>query len=416
MSDVTYTRLFIFISNSNIPMQLLTNRTASWLSLWLLLFVAACTPKSDPTPANEYLVSSEKITQLTKEQIITQITQSGLAGGFPVSALIQNGCTVYKLTYHTKNVDGTAIDASGALLVPDRTGSLSMMSVQHGTIQDTKQAPSAFQTGSETSLVGPFAAALGYIIAYPDYLGYGVSQQIEHPYEHRESLATASLDMLMAAKEFFATNNVNWNQKLYIAGYSEGGYATMALQQKLEGLSNSPFQLKASSCGAGAYDKTNFTKYLVNNTTSGSPSANSLYIWVLTTYNRLYNLKRPLTDFFKEPYASLIQSQGRQAQVAVSLDKAVTDSFKKGLNDGTDTGFLNALKDNDAYNFVPKTPTLLSHGKSDKLVDPLNSTNAVSAMKAKGATTVSYQELDGDHDTALSNYLLATLNFFSSYQ
>lgn len=395
-------------------MHLITKRTASWVSLWLLLFVAACTPK-DPTPANEYLVSSEKIAQLTKEQIVTQLTQSGLATGLPVSlnAIIQNGCTVYKLTYHTKNVDGTAVDASGAVLVPDRSGSLSMLSVQHGTILEDRLAPSAFQATSEASLVGPFASALGYITVFPDYLGYGASKQIEHPYEHRASLASASLDMLMAAKEFFATNKIDWNNKLYLAGYSEGGYATMALQQKLEQLTNSPFQLKASSCGAGAYDKTNFTKYIVNNTTSGSTSANRLYIWVLTTYNRIYNLNRPISSFLKEPYATQAQSQ---STISGSLNLAVTDAFKKGLNDGTDTGFLNALKDNDAYNFVPKIPTLLSHGTSDKLVDPLNTTNAYNAMIAKGATTVSYQPLTGDHDTALGDYLSKTLLFFSSYQ
>lgn len=400
--------------NSKKSMQLLTKRTAAWLSLWLVLLVAACNPKTDPTPANQYLVSSEKITQLTKEQIVTQINQSGLTNGFPVSAFVQNGCTVYRLTYHTKNVDGTAIDASGVLLVPDRAGALSMMSVQHGTILDNAQAPSSFQAGSEANLVGPFSAALGYIVAYPDFLGYGASKQIEHPYEHRESLASASLDMLLAAKEFFATNNVSWNNKLYIAGYSEGGYATMALQQKLEGLSNSPFQLKASSCGSGAYDKTNFTKYLVNSTTSGNAAANRLYIWVLTTYNRIYKLNRTLSSFLKEPYATQAQNQGT---ISVSLDQAVTDSFKKGLNDGTDTGFLNALKDNDAYNFVPKTPTLLSHGTSDRLVFYLNTLNAYNAMKAKGATTVQLLPFqDKDHDTALSDFLLNTITFFSSYQ
>ncbi len=395
-------------------MNFLSRQVSAWVGLWIILLVASCTPK-DPNPANTYLVSSEKITQLTKEQIITQLTQSGLAAGVPVSVFIQNGCTVYRLTYHTKNTDGMAIDASGLVLVPDRSGALSMMSVQHGTILTNSQAPSVFTAGSEATLVGPFAAALGYIVVYPDYLGYGASQQTEHPYEHRESLGATSLDMLMAAKEFVATNNVSWNNKLYIAGYSEGGFATMALQQKLEQLSNSPFQLKASSCGAGAYDKTNFTKYLVNNTTAGAPSANSLYIWVLTTYNRLYNLKRPMTDFFKEPYATQIQAQGRLASVGVSLNTIITDSFKKGLNDGTDTGFLNALKDNDVYNFVPKTPTLLTHGTSDQLVFYLNSENAYNAMKAKGATNVTLTPLPGKgHDTALPDFLLATIQFFSA--
>lgn len=35
----------------------------------------------------------------------------------------------------------------------------------------------------------------------PDYLGYGASSNYPHPYEHRETLASTSFDMIMAVKE-----------------------------------------------------------------------------------------------------------------------------------------------------------------------------------------------------------------------
>jgi predicted peptidase len=41
-----------------------------------------------------------------------------------------------------------------------------------------------------------------------------------------------------------------------ITGYSEGGFATMALQKKMEEQFPNEFNLVTSSCGAGAYNKT----------------------------------------------------------------------------------------------------------------------------------------------------------------
>ena len=41
-------------------------------------------------------------------------------------------------------------------------------------------------------------ASSAMIVSMPDYLGYGVSSNLPHPYEHGKSLATASYDMLKA--------------------------------------------------------------------------------------------------------------------------------------------------------------------------------------------------------------------------
>ena len=130
-----------------------------------------------------------------------------------------------------------------------------MISVQHGKIRNPQEAPSFFRDDTEAASFGSLFGSMGYIIAYPDYIGYGASQDLPHPYEHGASLASASLDMLRAAKEFLrGQTDVKWDEKLYVAGYSEGGYATMSLQRKIEEEASSEFNLRASSCGAGAYD------------------------------------------------------------------------------------------------------------------------------------------------------------------
>jgi pimeloyl-ACP methyl ester carboxylesterase len=385
------------------------------LAVVVLLFQGSCTRNDGPaTPQNQYLVESSVITELSKEQVAQRLAGFGsLVAGF-----VRNGVKVYRLTYKTKNTDGTDIIASGALILPITTQPAAMVSVQHGTITSDAQAPSNFATNSEAATAGTLFGALGYIIAYPDYIGYGASKDLPHPYEHRASLASASLDMLRAAKEFLSNQEeVDWDERLYIAGYSEGGFATLSLQKKIEEEASSEFNLRASSCGAGAYDKTAFMKYLINTPTLGISGYNQLYLWVTLTYNRIYGLNRPASAFFREPYASQIQQQGQNVSLPVSFNSIFTESFVKGINDGTDKAFLDAVADNNVYDWKPRTPTQLYHGTKDRLVFFFNSQNAYDAMQKRGATNVEIKPIENrDHDTALEEYLLGTLTFFTTNQ
>lgn len=390
-------------------------RKAWLLVVWGTLFLASCSRDDEPSaPQNQYLVESSVITELSKDQVIQQVTAlSPVLSGF-----VRNGVKAYRLTYKTKNTDGTEILASGALIVPITTQPAALLSVQHGTITSEEQAPSNYGAGSEAATAGSLFGALGYIIAYPDYIGYGASKDIPHPYEHRASLASASLDMLRAAKEFLKNQDeVDWNEKLYLAGYSEGGFATLSLQKKIEEEASSEFNLRASSCGAGAYDKTSFVKYLVNTPTSGVAGFNRSYLWVTLTYNQVYGLNRPASAFFKEPYATQIQQSGLNTNINVSFNTIFTDSFIKGINDGTDKAFLDAVADNDVYDWKPVTPTQLYHGTADRLVFYFNSQNAFDAMTRRGATSIALIPIQGgDHDTSLSDYLFGTLTFFTTNQ
>ena len=395
-----------------------------WL-LWLIT-LGGCSTSSDPTPVqNQYLVSSTEVAKLTRDQVVAQLAPlAAQLGGSSLTAFVQNGCTEYRLTYTTKGPDGTNITASGAVLVPmqadgtPKSGVLSALSIQHGTMFTETDAPSYFAPNTESTTVGVLGAALGYLVVYPDYIGYGASKAVPHPYEVRTLTASASYDMLKAVQEFVKEKNIDWTgNKLFLSGYSQGGGATMALQQKIESETPMAFTLKAVSCGAGAYDKLNFTKFLLSSPSSGNPTANSQYLWVMTTYNRIYNLNRPISFFLKEPYASRVQTQGALATIDVSFNQAATDAFRNGIINGTDTDFINALKDNDTYNFVPKTPTLLIYGTADEQVYPLNSLNAYDAMRKAGATNVQLIPLQGQtHTSGISGYLLQTIQTFLTIQ
>lgn len=397
------------------------NFLKSWrvpgIAFFIAFHVVGCTSTpTDPQPtADPYLVSSRNVTTLMKDQLVAQASaiSPGLAG------LLRQDISVVKLVYKTKNWDGSAIQASGLLLVPNTTDAVPMISQQHGTIFTDAEAPSNFGPSSEAYQVSTIFASTGYIIACPDYIGYGESKNLPHPYEHRASLAQASLDMLRAAREYIKSQSaIKWDSRLYLTGYSEGGFATMSLYKKMQEELPTEFNLRGVSCGAGAYDKTSFMKALLTQPSAGVAQWNRAFLWVLLTYDQLYKLNRPLSFYFKEPYLTEIQANRQMATIGVSFDQTLTDSFKEGILKGTDTAFLNAVADNNIYDWKPLTTLHLYHGDADPQVYYLNSKNAYEAMQARGAgkTVQLFTSADKTHIQTIPDWLTGTYSLFTTVQ
>lgn len=192
--------------------------------------------------------------------------------------------TAHKIIYNTtdQNLENTI--ASGVLLLPDKKGDLPLLSFQHGTLLDPELTPSKSKFGNNELTLAAVLASSGIITVVPDYLGYGNSPLAEHPYEHKTTLANASYDLLKASIHYIKENEIPTNDSLFIAGYSEGGFATIALQQRLE--KENEFNLIQSYAGAGAYNKTAFTKMILE--AEETQAHMGYYLWVLYTYNSLY--------------------------------------------------------------------------------------------------------------------------------
>ncbi len=388
-------------------------------TIWFLFILAigftACQPKEteeiNPSSNNEYLVGNRLVGEYTASQISSRLFGMdellGVAATYPVR--------VHRIVYKTPNADSTMLEASGALIIPGTGKIRGVVSLQHGTIVNDNDAPSNYRRGSEAYSYGSALASAGYVVVCPDYIGYGASKNVPHPYEHRQTLASASLNMLRASREFLRANNVPF-EKLFISGYSEGGFATMSMQKMLEEKFPGEFPLTASTCGAGAYHKSRFMSHVINETTAGQADFNRSYVWVLLTYDRLYKLNRPAGFYFKEPYAAEVQARQSGANVAVSLNTTFTEGFRKGIMDGSDTGFIKAVKDNDVHDWKPQTPTRLYHGDADQYVFYFNSESALAAMQKRGAAQVELVRLPGhNHETGVLEYAKGTFDFFARF-
>ena len=368
--------------------------------------------KNEALPSNNrYLIGSTLIGQFDRAALASR---ASVVPG--VGALTQYGIKVYRLTYQTTGVSGEKVTASGALLVPVADKPLPLLSYQHGTIRqsDERGAPSYYRPGSEVWSAVSVLASNGYLVTAPDYLGYGASRELPHPYEHAPTLASASLDMLRAAREFCAQEKVRLNDQNFLLGYSEGGFATMALHKLIEEKHAGELTVTASAPGAGAYHKTAFAKYIMNS--DQKLNFINTYVWVLDTYNRVYALNRPFSHYFNEPWVAQVEANPF-GEINLLPKQLFTAAFRNGILNGTDTRMLAAFRDNDVYDWKPKAPVALFHGTADDYVPFFNSQDAYDAMLARGATQVQLRPIkEGNHFTSAAEYTLGAFLFFSGYR
>ena len=394
-----------------------TYRNAYYTLMPLLFSIGilfgSCKKETDvapPAPENAYLVSADLIGTYQPADLGRRLGNNpavSLFTRFPVK--------VYKVTYRTVDAAGKEVQASGAAVVPVMNQPAALLSHQHGTITSESGAPSNYGSSSEVWSAGTVLASSGYVVSAPDYLGYGASKNIPHPYEHRATLASASRDMLRAVRELCEGQKAALNGQLFLTGYSEGGFATMSLHKLLEEEHADEFTVTASAPAAGAYDKTAFAKHILN---SNQPlSFINTYLWVLQTYNGVYGLDRPFSYYLNEPYATQVQQSGAQANVDQNPQKLFAPGFKAAVLNGTDAQLLQSFADNDVYDWKPTAPVALFHGTADDFVPFFNSQHAYDAMRRRGATAVELRPIQGgNHFSSAGPFALGMFSFFEQFR
>lgn len=197
--------------------------------------------------AKKYLVSA------------VQKVQSGadaLKRDYPQLAMfVKNGYTIYRLTYNTVSPGGASVVASGAVYVPDVKGPLPLLNYNHGTIFPSKErsAPSYIGEYDAEGGIARLFAANGYLVVMPDYIGYGSTKNLEHPYGAYHITARAVTDMLYAAKEFCAGKQLALSGRNFFSGWSEGAAVALAAVLDLEQNHDDNFKPTATVLNAGPY-------------------------------------------------------------------------------------------------------------------------------------------------------------------
>ncbi|MDX2188476.1 MAG: lipase family protein [Bacteroidota bacterium] len=392
------------------------------LTILITFSLLTCNKKNDlPAPAvvNQpipleslsVLVDTHYVGRYTPQQIISSIP---VEKNIFINAIAKFPIIVYSIEYRTKNYNDSLVIASGLIAIPENQPNLSLLSYQHGTILQLNEitAPSHFSPNTEAYFVA-LMATNGYLTCAADYIGYGSTKNLPHPYEHAKSLATTCTDMVKATQELAKVLFISTNGKTFLTGYSEGGFATIATQKLIEEKYTQDIKLSGVTSGAGGYDNTAFAKYIVSQNKE-LPYLN-YYVWVLQTYNQIYKLGKPDSFYFKKEYAKVLINNPFGA-VSNNPSVLFTDSLINGILNGTNTSLMNAFKDNDLIDWAPKTPVLLIHGELDDFVPPFNSKNAYQGFIKNGSTAASLKIISGaNHNTTFESYAIETFSFISKY-
>ena len=363
--------------------------------------------KPDTSPKT--LVSSEAKLTWSSGALKSFMSQSGV--NIDVSALLYN-VTIYHVTYKTI-YKGDSIVVSGVVYLPDTEETVSTVSFQHGTIGSDAEAPSNLGLGDGQNILLSALASTGVVALAPDFIGFGSSVELMHPYYVEDMTATAVINAIYASRQLAEQEEISIDNELYLAGYSQGGYATMATHKYYEENEVSYYDLKASFPSSGGYDIKAFQEYFFSLETYHQPF---FMAYVAQAYVESLDLG-DLSDYFNEPYATNIPGyfDGSMSggQINDQLTDVIADLVNNDLLENIDTkeeyAYIGeAFVDNSPIDFVPQIPIFMYHGDADITVPYQNSVDVYNQFIANGASTdvVTFTTLEGGtHGTGVVPYL-----------
>ena len=431
-------------------------------------------PSTEPTRGTLIVNPPTKVASYTTGDLISLLGVDSL-GKYLVELAYTPACSidVYQLQYNTIGGKGESTTASGALMVPtggtsNCVGTRPIVLYAHGTNVNKafNIAQLTTQQNSEGLILAAVFAGQGYIVVAPNYAGYDTSALPYHPYLVASQQSADMIDALTAAKSALpvaSATNVTSNGKVFVTGYSQGGFVAMATESAMQAAGSPP---TATGPMSGPYTLSAFGDAIFMGQVPTSAPLNITFL--IDSYQQTYgNVYSQVTDVFAAAYASGIEgllpttggastlySEGKLPEnqlfnsVAPSatyapLTPATTPTnlapiFALGfgpayliinpyrntyLTDATtnpDGGFptLNNdmppaspaigirqnLKKNDLRNFTPQTPMLLCGGNSDPTVFFLNTQLMMSYWgRVAPSAPVSALDIDSSGSPAYSN-------------
>ena len=395
--------------------------------IFFLIIISSCSSEEEiiPEPVDEIVTDSIKfpIKEVTLSKLASYTSAqmrftAQLSGYQEVVNRVQYGVDVYKMTYNT-TYNKSPITASGLYILPINTDSTSLplITVNHGTTFKKNDAPSVYSGLSEVE----FFAAAGYATIVPDYLGFGESSQLHHPYYHRESSSIPIVDMIYAGIQAFDSSDFTWNKKLYITGYSQGGYVTMATSKYIAEHDSLGLTPTAVAAGAGGYNLDSVMDILLNKTEYNSPN----YIgYVIQSYNNTYSWGSSYNRWFQAPFDSKIIRLYSGELGSSEINSELTNIPKNLLTvNAFDTlikripsNLYTALLENSVHDWTPSFPLRLYHGTKDEQVPIEDSRATYNTIKTKTSKEFKIVEIEGGtHSSAFIPMLEDVIPWFETF-
>lgn len=331
-----------------------------------LLLLSGCNGSSMPsqpgskTPARGTLLGSPSLTQYLPSGSLLGLLQTATdqsllnLGGAPVCDI-----AIYHIEYQTIGGAGESTTASAALMAPagsnpDCSGPRPIVLYAHGTSIERQFniANLSDPQNAEGLLLAAFFATHGDIVVAPNYAGYDTSTLPYHPYLVADQQSADMIDALTAARSALPVLSAPTTTdagKLFITGYSQGGYVALATERAMRMAGET---VAAAAGMAGPYALAAFVDAeFYGQVSMGAPVVGTLLI---TAYQHSYgNIYASPADVFSSPYA---------ATIGTLLPSTQTRSELYAQNLLPQNAFFSATPPDPSYADItpPTTPTDLA--------------------------------------------------------
>lgn len=380
--------------------------------IFLVASLFGCGNEEDTLDRESTLLrSSEEIHTWSRGEIQVALGISQL--DVPLEA-VKSNVTIHNVIYET-TYKGEKLLVSGRVFVPDTEELISTICFSHGTISAHSEAFTALTASSGTSLLLSGLASLGFVVVAPDLIGFGASSELSQAYYLEEPTAVTTVDNIYASRILASNLRVKVDNELYLVGYSQGGYSTMATHKHIEQVGMKYFELKASFPAAGGYHIAAVQEEVFSNETYDNPFYLGL---VAVSYLEHYDWtgeNRNLSMFFNEPFAStlplLVDGNKTSGQINDALNDTlsvlVQSDYLKNTNAAKYEFLLDAYNDNSPTDWVPIIPLFMYHGDADITVPYQNSVDVYNAFIKAGVSKeiLTFTTLQGaDHLSGATPY------------
>ena len=322
----------------------------------------------------------------------------------------------YDLRYLTKDYAGRPIWQSARMILTsqqEETRYIGKMALyNHYTIARPDECPTA----------GVFdlqAAALSaeFAVVAADYEGFGETADRWQAYCYGEANARASIDALLAAREWLAAKGYTLSDTIINYGYSQGGQTTVAAVKLSQSEYRGKVHFVKSIAGAGPYDLALTYKKFLQWERLAQPVVLPMNI---VTANELEHLGLNYKKVFKEPLATNVNSWILSKRFSTDEMSPLigNDSLKYFMQpaymDSTSAEVQSVLQQVEKNNLTqgwtpdPDTEVLLVHSLNDDIVPADNTVAMHRFFQENGVTNarIDTTSLTGSHLDSGTSFLL----------
>ncbi|MFD9903973.1 alpha/beta hydrolase family protein [Streptomyces sp. NPDC059063] len=344
-------------------------------------------PSANAATQRGTLLSAELLYTLTSaKDSAAELTASGYDPG-----AADYGVDAYRLVYRTVDAKGQPATASGLFTVPRGVqGRLRTVSFAHGTGVHRVDAPSMQR---KVFLTGPSIAyaSAGFATVAPDYLGMGTGPG-KHPWMDVPSEATASLDLLRAARQFAPRTARSLDRDVLATGFSQGASAALGLGRALQAGEDRYFRLGALAPISGAYDFGGAElPALLASDSELEPRWRAVYAaYTLVAFDRVQDVYDNPGEVFRDPgVQELFDGMHTGPQMLNALPRTLDELLTphgRDLLARPRGGLAAGLRRTDSVckDWKPKAPIRLYMAQGDEQATARNTANCAAAFRKKG--------------------------------